>query len=112
MIFLKQVMEILGLGAGGPPIADPVTFQVYPQPLKRMSLVDQDHFTFIAASPDDPYVNTNQLLLSALFPPYIMFCTSMPCAFCCVCVLHTVYTVHFAVCSTHHTYIPSLHLLQ
>ena len=47
---------MLGLGANGPPIAEPALFQVYPFPLKRMNLQDQDHFMFIAASPDDPYV--------------------------------------------------------
>ena len=49
-----QVLEILGLGADGPPIAKPVTFQVYPYPLRRMKLTEQDHFSFIAAYTDDP----------------------------------------------------------
>ena len=48
---------MLGLGPNGPPIAEPVTFQVYPFPLKRMKLMEQDQFVFIAASPDDPYVD-------------------------------------------------------
>ena len=54
--FYIQILETLGLGTGGPPIATPATFQVYPYPLKRMKLQDQDRFMFIAASRDDPYV--------------------------------------------------------
>ena len=62
-----QVLETLGLGPDGPLIAEPVTFQVYPYPLKRMKLTKQNHFTFIAASTDDPYVHTNHFLLYAIF---------------------------------------------
>ena len=51
-----QILEALGLGPNGPPIAEPALFQVHPFPLKRMKLTDQDHFKFIATSPDDPYV--------------------------------------------------------
>lgn len=51
-----QILEVFGLGSNGPPIAEPATFQVYPYPHKRMKLSSEDHFMFIAASPDDPYV--------------------------------------------------------
>lgn len=53
---VHQILEVLGLGANGPPIAKSATFQVYPYPHKRMKLSNEGHFTFIAASPDDPYV--------------------------------------------------------
>lgn len=51
-----SILEGLGLDPNGPPVPKPVTFQVYPFPLKRRNLdhVPQDRFCFIAASPDDP----------------------------------------------------------
>ena len=51
-----SILQGLGLDPNGPPIPKPVTFQVYPLPLKRRNLdhVPQDRFCFVAASPDDP----------------------------------------------------------
>ena len=53
---MKEILEGMGEGPGGRPIPEPMTFQVYPMPLKRRQLHEtlQERFAFIAASPDDP----------------------------------------------------------
>lgn len=51
-----SILKEMGLTDSKPPIAQPITFQVYPIPLKRRALdpITKDRFSFIAASPDDP----------------------------------------------------------
>lgn len=51
-----EILEGLGEGPGGRPVPEPMTFQVYPMPLKRRQVHEtlQERFAFIAASPDDP----------------------------------------------------------
>ena len=46
------------MGPSGPPIPEPVTFQVYPFPLKRRPILvsQKEHFKFITSGPDDMYV--------------------------------------------------------
>ena len=53
---MAEILEGMGEGPGGRPIPDPMTFQVYPMPLKRRQLHEtlQERFAFIATSPDDP----------------------------------------------------------
>ena len=58
----NQILKTLGLGANGPSIPAPVVLQVYPYPLKRSEIQDQDQFTFIAASPDDVYVKLTSFM--------------------------------------------------
>ena len=55
---VEEILEGLGLGEGGPPLSDSVTLQVYPFPLKRRKIDSllAEKFSFIATSPDDPYV--------------------------------------------------------
>ncbi|XP_068116429.1 hydrocephalus-inducing protein homolog [Hyperolius riggenbachi] len=56
---VEEVLEGLGLGSSGPPIPPPYIFTVVPFPEQRTPPTDQEtlaHFTFIAASPDDPNV--------------------------------------------------------
>ncbi|XP_063801928.1 hydrocephalus-inducing protein homolog isoform X2 [Pseudophryne corroboree] len=55
----EEVLEGLGLGPSGPPIPPPHLFSVIPFPEPRTLSYEQEtlrHFTFIAASPDDPNV--------------------------------------------------------
>ncbi|XP_075045519.1 hydrocephalus-inducing protein homolog [Mixophyes fleayi] len=55
----EEVLEGLGLGPSGPPIPPPYLFSVIPFPERRTMSYEQEtlrHFTFIAASPDDPNV--------------------------------------------------------
>ena len=51
-----EILKGMGEGPGGRPIPDPMTFQVYPMPLKRRQVAETflERFAFIAASPDDP----------------------------------------------------------
>ena len=58
--FNEQILKSLGLGANGPPIAAPVVLQVCLYPHRRSEIQVQDQFTFIAASPDDMYVELLQ----------------------------------------------------
>ena len=53
---MAEILEGMGEGPGGRPIPEPMTFQVYPLPLKRRQLHEtlQERFAFIASSPDDP----------------------------------------------------------
>ena len=53
---MAEILEGMGEGPGGRPIPDPMTFQVYPLPLKRRQLHEtlQERFAFVASSPDDP----------------------------------------------------------
>ena len=53
---MEEILEGMGEGPGGRPIPEPMTFQVYPMPLKRRQLHKtlQERFAFIATSPDDP----------------------------------------------------------
>ncbi|XP_073461747.1 hydrocephalus-inducing protein homolog [Aquarana catesbeiana] len=56
---VEELLEGFGLGPSGPPIPPPYIFSVIPFPDRRGLPVDQEtlsHFTFIAASPDDPNV--------------------------------------------------------
>ena len=53
---MAEILEGMGEGPGGRPIPEPMTFQVYPMPLRRRQLHEtlQERFSFIASSPDDP----------------------------------------------------------
>ena len=53
---MAEILEGMGEGPGGRPIPEPMTFQVYPMPLRRRLLHEtlQERFSFIASSPDDP----------------------------------------------------------
>ena len=53
---MAEILEGMGEGPGGRPVPEPMTFQVYPMPLKRRQLHEtlQERFAFIATSPDDP----------------------------------------------------------
>ncbi|XP_056381388.1 hydrocephalus-inducing protein homolog isoform X2 [Hyla sarda] len=58
---VEEVLEGLGLGPSGPPIPLPYIFSVIVFPERRILSTDPEtlsHFTFIAASPDDPNVIT------------------------------------------------------
>ncbi len=62
---MAEILEGMGEGPGGRPIPEPMTFQVYPLPLKRRQLHEtlQERFAFIASSPNDPYVLSVHSLL-------------------------------------------------
>ena len=51
-------MDGLGLGPKGPPIPPPASFAVVPYPVKRKAPVGDPshHYEFLASSPDDPNV--------------------------------------------------------
>ena len=53
---MDMILEGMGEGPGGRPIPDPMTFQVYPLPLKRRQVRETllERFAFIAASSNDP----------------------------------------------------------
>ena len=55
---VESILEGLGLCTDVVPLPGPVEFQVYPFPLKRRNIDHASHerFSFIAASPNDPYV--------------------------------------------------------
>ncbi|KAM3920677.1 hydrocephalus-inducing protein homolog [Leptodactylus fuscus] len=56
---VEEVLEGLGLGPSGPPVPPPYLFSVIVFPERRTISADPEtlgHFTFIAASPDDPNV--------------------------------------------------------
>ncbi|XP_077145064.1 hydrocephalus-inducing protein homolog isoform X4 [Ranitomeya variabilis] len=58
---VDEVLEGLGLGPSGPPIPPPYLFSVITFPERRNLCSDPEtlgHFSFIAASPDDPNVIT------------------------------------------------------
>ncbi|XP_064641495.1 hydrocephalus-inducing protein-like isoform X2 [Lineus longissimus] len=58
---VEEVLDGLGLGPHGPPIPPPASFAVVPYPVKRRAPPGAEpdgHYLFVASSPDDPNVNT------------------------------------------------------